>query len=602
MNRRSTAAILVLLLFAACGDGEPAASEGGGRPGGATGGSGGKIPVPEGTGFVDRAAYAGITAENHTGKAERKDFIVEAKGGGAIVIDYDGDGDVDLYIVDGNTYQVDGEGNVVDRSTHPDAMNRLYRNHGGWRFTDVTAEAGVGDRSFGFGGTVGDYDNDGDPDMFVCNWGTNILYRNNGDGTFTDVTAEAGVGGDDAYYSTCATFFDADGDGDLDLYVSNYNRIGDYIREQKGRGRTAHWRGIPVYAGPAGIAPAADLFYVNNGDGTFTDVSATALVDQEARFGFTSVVGDFDRDGDLDLYVANDTHRNFLWVNDGKGIFTDGADRAACAVNRQTIEQAGMGLDSADYDQDGWPDLFVTNFAFDQNTLYRNRTGRQGRLMFEDVTERVGLAQRDFLKVCWGTKFQDLNHDGYLDIFVAAGHVYEQVDLFQDAAGITYAQLPSLYYNLGPKGDYRFRDVTEEVGGPGLAIRKVGRAVCFADFDNDGDVDLYISGLNQRPLLLENRLPKAGKGNWIMLGLSGKADNRDAIGTRVTVVTPEFRQMQEMRVAASFIGTNDPRLHWGLGDAETLTIEVEWFGGGKQTFTEVPANRHYRLSEGGELR
>ncbi len=554
-------------------------------------------PGPEGRGFVDRTAHAGFTFENHTGKKTAKDFIVEAKGGGALVLDYDGDGDLDLYVIDGNTYRVDERGVVRSRTTTPGAHNRLLRNDGNWRFTDVTEAAGVGDRSYGFGGGVGDFDNDGRPDIFVCNWGRNVLYRNNGDGTFTDVTDRAGVGGRDSHYSTGATFFDADGDGDLDLYVANYNDMGAYIRRCRGKGRTARWRGIMVYAGPKGIPPQPDEFYRNNGDGTFTDETRTALVDQEPRYAFTAVPGDYDNDGDLDLYVSCDTLRNALWVNDGTGRFRDRGARSGADVDAQMCMQAGMGVDAADYNRDGWLDLFVTNFSHDKNTLYRNRTAQAGSLFFEDVSVAAGLGSLDFYKTCWGTKFEDFDHDGNLDIFVTAGHVYPEVDRFPERVGTTYRQLPSLWISEGPPA-WRFHRLEGKAAGPGLAVPKVGRGSCFADFDDDGDIDVFIVALNERPLLLENRLEK--RGHWFMLDLvGGEGEDRDAIGVRVTVTAGEIRQMRERKRSASFISANDPRLHWGLGPHDKVDrLEIRWRNGDTEVHEDLPADHLYRAVHG----
>ncbi len=589
MRRGPLAALALLALLAACGDApSPAPSPG---PVSRTG---------EPTGFVDRTEDAGLTFVNHTGKASRKDFIVEAKGGGSLVLDYDRDGDMDIYVIDGNTYEVDSEGNVVSRTTTPEARNRLLRNDGNWRFTDVTAAAGVGDPSYGFGGGVGDFDNDGWPDMYVCNWGPNVLYRNRGDGTFEDVTAKAGVAGADSYYSTCACFFDADRDGDLDLYVANYNDIGAYIRFCRGIGRNAIWREMPVYAGPLGIPGVPDLFFRNNGDGTFRDETATALRGQENYYSFTAVSGDFDDDGDLDLYVANDVCKNHLWVNDGTGRFDDRASAAGVATDSANTEQAGMGNETEDYDQDGWLDLWVTNFAYDKNTLYHNLTDTVGDLYFEDVTERTGISTEDFIKVCWGNRLADFNLDGYLDAFVVAGHVYEEIDKFQDRERTSYRQLPSLYYGEGPPG-FTFRHVTHEVGGEGLKIPKVGRGASFADFDNDGDIDVYIAALNDRPLLLENRLPR--EGNFLVLDLEGKTGDRDAIGARATVVVGDrIRQLMQKRLSGSFISVNDPRLFWGVGKADRVDrLTVRWLDGSTQEFRDVAANRFYRLVQGGEL-
>jgi len=590
----------VVLIAVGCGDGGQTSTptkDGGGKPVSIE-------PGPDDNGFFNRAPFAGMTFRNHTGKDLVKDYIVEAKGGGALVLDYDGDGDIDIYVVDGNQYKVGPKGDVVSRTDHPDAYNRMLRNDGGWNFTDVTKETGLGDRSYGFGGTVGDFDNDGDPDIYVCNWGPNKLYRNNGDGTFTDVTAEAKVAGGpkvNDYYSTGAAFFDADGDGDLDLYVANYNHMAEFIRETSGFGRQALWRGILVYMGPFGIRAAHDRFYRNNGNGTFTDETGTALIDQMARYAFTPVVSDFDRDGDLDIYVTNDVCSNTMWINDGKGVFTDRGLETSTAMNTVSSKQASMGNDSVDYDQDGWPDIYITNFSHDTNTLYRNITPetKLKQLMFEEMTEPSGLAAGDYIKVCWGAKFQDFDLDGYMDLFVAAGHVYPEINKFVKQVGTTYKQVPTLWRNGGPPR-WKFTDVSER-GGSGFRLPRCGRAACFADFDNDGDMDVYIAGLNDTPLLLENRLPRSG--NFLMVSLAGKSRDRDAIGVRVTVEAGggKITQMQEMRLTASFIGTNDPRLHWGVGKNEKVDrLSIEWLGGEKQVFENLEANHLYHVEEGGE--
>ncbi len=549
-------------------------------------------------GFVDRAREAGLTFENHTGVFAEKPFLILSKGGGCLCLDYDGDGDLDLYFVDGNSFLYDPARRTLTRRANPRAGNRLLRNDGGWRFTDVTAAAGVGDTSFGIGGAVGDYDNDGDPDLYVCNWGRNVLYRNNGDGTFTDVTDRAGVGGDERLASTCAALFDADGDGDLDLYVSNYGDVEELLVATGGKPLGVTIDGIFRYSGPGCYTPQADLFFENRGDGTFRDVSAAALRDQVPSYGFQPVPFDADNDGDLDLYVANDSKANFLWINDGSGRFVNRALAAGTAVSDSGDPQAGMGVDAADYDQDGRLDLVVTNFAEDRNTLYRNRS-TPGCLFFEDVSAVSGVGRGCWDKVSWGVGFVDFDLDGRLDLFVSNGHVYPTPRQGVYFMGGTYRQTPLLFLGRGPPS-WRFENVTAGAG-PGLHRPVLGRGCLFGDFDNDGDADVFITCLNERPLLLENRLPRRGHG--LTLSLAGVKSNRDAVGARVTVEAGggRIRQMRELHLAGSFAASRDPRMIFGLGAARKADrVTVRWPSGTEQVFRDVPGDAAFRLVEGRE--
>ncbi len=552
-------------------------------------------PAVTATGFVDRAKDAGFIQPNHTGVFDSKPYLVSTKGGGCLSLDFDGDGDVDIYLVDGNDYELDSEGRVLTRQKNPDARNRLMRNDGNWKFTDVTEGSGLGDRNFGIGGAVGDYDNDGDPDIFVANWGKNTLYRNNGDGTFTDVTEVAGVAGLENEATPCATFFDADNDGDIDLYAANYGDHEEFMLRTGGKpaGKMVH--GMFWVMGPGCYVAQKDRFYRNNGDGTFTDETETALKDQVPSYSFQPILLDVDNDGDQDIFTAVDSMPNHLWINDGRGNFTDQAEEAGCAVNEVICSSAGMGVDAADYDQDGWTDIVLTNFATDVNYLYRN-LGAQGVLLFEHDAVRTGFGVGSWEKVSWGVGFRDFNQDGYLDVFVANGHVYPTTAPDVKTRGGYYEQTPLFYFGEGPP-HWGFRESSEK-GGPGLKIRRLGRGAIFDDFDNDGDQDVFISCLNSVPLLLENRLP--GMGNWLKVGLQGTKSNRDALGARVLVEAGagRIRQMREMRLSSSFASSHSTLLHWGLGDARKVDrLTVTWPGGKQQVFTDLPVNRTLHLVE-----
>ena len=570
---------LLLLLAPSCGD----------DPGD---GSGATPPTPE-TVFVDRADDTGVDFVNHTGVPGEKKWLFESKGGGILVLDYDGDGRVDLYAVDGNSIELDESGRLVSRTANPAAGNRLYRNLGDWKFRDVTEEAGVGDASFGVSGTVGDYDNDGDPDIYVCNWGANRLYRNEGDGTFTDVTARAGVAGGDELFSTCAAFFDADRDGDLDLYVTNYGDASRLIAETKGEPPGDTRNGMWLYAGPGCYAPQPDLYFENLGDGTFRDATAEAFPDMPAYWGFQPIPLDADNDGDPDLYVANDSMPNFLWINDGTGRFEDRAWSTGVAMSAEAYPQAGMGVDAGDYDQDGWTDLVVTNFSADQTTLYRN-AGAGERLFFEDLSDTIGLTRATMNFVSWGVAFRDFDHDGFLDLFIVNGGVYPTDAPETRLMDARYEEAPCLLLGSGPPG-WTFSDVSA-VAGPALTKRGLGRGAAFADLDGDGDEDLAVACLNQPLRLIENRF--ATKGHWLRLRLTGTKSNRDAIGARVTV-TAGREQMREHRLASSFGATQGPSMHFGLGGAGRVDrLEVLWPSGERQLFTGLEADRSYTIREG----
>jgi hypothetical protein len=518
--------------------------------------------MPQRVRFVDVTAKAGIDFVHQSGASPDK-YMVETFGSGVAWIDYDNDGFPDLYFVNGA----------------PGSSNALYHNNHDGTFTDVTQRAGVADNgggktAFKTGVAVGDFDNDGYLDLFVTGFGHNVLYRNNGDGTFTDVTAKAGVAGG-GEWSTSAGFFDFDHDGHLDLFVVNYldYRLEDnlYCGLKKDGYRT--------YCHPTQFDGTADRLYHNNGDGTFTDVSRKAGIANPAGKGLGVTFCDFDRDGNTDIYVANDTVRNFLYRNNGDGTFTDVAYGAGVGFDPNGKPRAGMGTDCGDVDGNGYPDLFVTNFSEELDALFLNRGGG----IFEEVSEKTGLGS-SYLPLGFGTKLFDVDNDGDLDIYVTNGHVIDNIKLYQP--NLAYAQKDLLYENVGGG---RFRDVTAQ-SGPALQVERVGRGLAVADFDNDGNLDVVITSVGQRPALLKNT--GVGAGNWIMIRAKGRKSNSYGLGATVTIETSEGRQVREINNAASYLSSNDIRLHVGLGAAKIIQrLEIRWPSGTRQVLTNVAVNQ-----------
>jgi len=512
--------------------------------------------------FVEVTAKSGITFVHKSGASPDK-FMVETFGSGLAWIDYDNDGFPDLYFVNGAS----------------GAPNALYHNNQDGTFTDVTARAGiaadgVAAKAYKTGVAVGDYDNDGYLDLYVTAFGPNILFHNNGDGTFTDLTAKAGVAGGPNEWSTSTGFFDYDRDGRLDLYVVNYL---DYrLDENPYCGLKKE--GYRMYCHPTQFDGMADRLFHNNGDGTFTDVSKRAGIANPAGKGLGVTFCDYDRDGDPDAYIANDTVRNFLYRNNGDGTFTDVAYAAGVGFDSNGKPQAGMGTDCADIDGNGYPDIFVTNFSEELNALYQNR----GDGTFDDVSATVGMGAA-FLPLGFGTKMYDFDNDGDLDIHITNGHVIDNVKLYQ--SNLTYAQKDLLFENIGGK----FKDVAAR-GGPALQAERIGRGLAVADFDNDGNLDVAISGLGQRAVLLRNQ--GARPGNWIIIRAKGKKSNSFGLGATVKIQTSEGAQVREINNVASYLSSNDIRLHAGLGAARIIQqIEILWPSGTKQVLKDVAVNQ-----------
>nr|WP_263351699.1 CRTAC1 family protein [Acidicapsa acidisoli] len=534
--------------------------------------------------FQDVTRAAGLDKWKHVMGTPQKKFILETDGSGVGLIDYDNDGWLDIYLVNGSTYKaLDGK--------EPAPHAALFHNNHDGTFTDVTAKAGVANDRWGFGVAIADFDNDGWPDIFVANFGRNRLYRNNHDGTFTDVAEKAGV--TLGNWSDGATWGDYDGDGRLDLFVSGYLHYDVNNQPTAGDGTVARafcqLRGAPVMCGPRGLKGEPDHLFHNNGDGTFTDTSVKAGVsDPDAYYGFTSTFVDVNNDGRVDLLVANDSSPNYLYVNKGDGTFEDQSYVSGFALNKDGREIASMGLAVGDYRNNGLLDLLVTDFSDDYKVLYRN----DGELNFSDVSDQVGIAQMPVPFLGWGVGLVDYDNDGWKDIFMVNGHVYPEVD--QHDWGTTYAQRPLLFHSLkGEKFEY-----IPPVKGTGLAVVTPGRGAAFGDLFNDGKIDVVISPIDGPPVLLRNVNPDHH--HWVELKLvGGPKSPRDAVGATVYLTANGMRQREDVLSGGSFISSNDQRAHFGLGDAtDAGTAEIHWPSGFKETIQLPASDRIYTLTEG----
>jgi enediyne biosynthesis protein E4 len=530
--------------------------------------------------YVDVATKAGLTARTVVGGHESKDFLVSTTGGGIALFDYDNDGWLDIFVV--NSWGI----NSFSKGEEP--TNHLYKNNGDGTFTDVTAKANLVRSGWGQGVCVGDYNNDGFLDLFVTYYGKNVLYRNNGEGTFTDVTRESGLLQAEDRWNSGGAFLDYDRDGHLDLFVSNYvgydSGLALYDSDPSLVGVQS-----PVLHGPAGLQGSKNILYHNNGDGTFTDVSKVAgITKTDPTYGFTPCIADYDNDGWPDIYVANDSTPSLLFKNNHEGTFTEVGLLAGVAVDENGGTQGGMGVDAGDYDGDGFLDIIKTNFSDQTTSLYHNR----GNGFFTDRTFQAGLSGQTS-SVKWGTAFADFDNDGQPDVFIVTGTIYPPGLSGRRPRPKENEGKKILYRNLG---NGRFEDISERSGG-GLLASRCGRGAAFGDIFNSGQIDVVINNLNDVPSLLRNQSPSTN--SWIVVRLVGTRTNRAAIGSRVIIESDGRRQMQEVRSGGSFCSQNDLRLHFGLGRAREATrIMVKWLSGGQEVLEHVAANRLLVIQEG----
>ena len=527
--------------------------------------------------FVDVAQSAGLTKVMPYGDGSTATYLTEIMGGGCAFIDYDNDGWMDVFILGGRRLN----------SIPPGSSNRLYRNNRDGTFTDVTAPAGLIDAEWAVGVCVGDYNNDGFEDLFLTCFGQNHLYRNNGNGTFTDVTRQAGLSSKTTRFGSGCTFIDYNRDGWLDLFVSNYADVDLATMPKPSLDRpNCNFEGVPVNCGPSGLPFPTHLLYRNNGDGTFTDVSKESGIGAlHGSYGLTAAAFDADDDGWPDIFVACDTTPSLLLINNHDGTFREEALIRGVALDGDGKEMAGMGIGIGDYDCDGRLDIVRTHYMNQPTGLYRN----QGKGNFEDVTAGAGLIhERRF--VSWGVGLLDLDNDGNPDIFLVTGQVYPELETVNPKYPRKGPRI--LFRNLG---NGTFVQIPEETQ-PALDARHVSRGCAFGDFDNDGDLDILIMNQNEPPSLLRNDAPP--NNNWIKVRLYGTKSNRSALGSRVTVRCGGKIHVQETMSQSSYVSANDPRLHFGLGSATSVDIEVRWPLGSVEVHTNLPANRLITLHEG----
>ena len=531
--------------------------------------------LPFNASFTDVARQAGLTEPTIYGKTGASDYIIEVVGCGVAFFDFDNDGWLDILILSGTR---------LDEVPHG-ATNRLYKSNRDGTFTDVTRKAGLERTGWAGSVTIADYDNDGFEDIFITYWGQSVLYHNNGDGTFTDVTARAGLIQPGKPWSSGATWIDYNRDGFVDLFVATYLDFDPARIPRPGANPFCRYMDTPVNCGPRGLKTAHHKLYRNNGDGTFTDVSVPSGVAAiGGRYAMTAVAADFDDDGWPDLYVACDSTPSLMLMNQHDGTFREEALERAVALSQDGQEQAGMGVALGDTNLTGRHDIFVTHFMLDTPALYTN----QGKGWFEESSLREGLGVETRF-IGWGTVMADFDNDGWPDIFMATGSIYPELERrFRE---YPYRTPRVIYRNLH---NGKFEELIEEAG-PGIAAPHSSRGCAAGDFDNDGDLDLLIMNVNEPPSLLRNDIKTAG--NWLKVQLVGTKSNRSAIGTRVTAEYGPHRQLQEVLAQSSFYSVNDRRLHFGLGVYRIAHLTVRWTNGGVEEFRDIPSNQLVVLKE-----
>ena len=537
------------------------------------------MPLPEGAdppsvNYRDVARAAGLAHPSAARLPGEMTYLTETTGTGVGLIDFDRDGLLDIFLIGSGISADDTEGEP----------HRMYRNLGGLRFRDVGEELGLAPTGWGQGVCAGDFDDDGFVDLFVTHWGPDVLLRNQGGKAFQDEPLQRGVAGSAQRWSTGCSFLDFDRDGDLDLFVAHYVDFDPDITPHPGDAPQCAWKGAPIPCGPRGLAPESMSLFANDGEGQFSDVSGAAGITTDKRYhGLGVIAADLDGDGWTDIFVACDSTANLLFKNLGDGRFEEVGLLSAAAYNEDGNEQAGMGVAAADYDGDGWLDLFQTNFADDTNTLYRNR----GRGMFRDRTVSAGMASATRY-VGWGAVFLDFDHDGWPDIFAVNGHVAPSVD----SAGIgeSFAQPRMLFWN---RGDGIFHPLSASAGA-GVTARHPSRGAAAGDLDNDGDLEIVVVNIGEPPSLLQNQVER--NGNWLAVRALSRSGS-DAIGAKVSVILPNRTLTGEIRSGDSYLSQSDFRLHFGLGDVPSVGVDVEWLGGHVTARQEVVANQVVTLRE-----
>ena len=541
--------------------------------------SGSGLDGPYGVQFRDVAESAGLTHTVFYGGVEQVKYIVEANGCGVAFYDYDNDGWLDVLVLNGSR--------LGGFPAGQEPSNRLYRNNRDGTFTDVTREAGLLRSGWANSVCIGDFDNDGNDDLFITYWGQNVLYRNNGDGTFTDVTEDAGLGGFPDRWNAGATFIDYDRDGHLDLFVANYVEADLERLPLPGQGNNCEWKGVPVFCGPRGMRGTKNHLYRNNGNGTFTEVSEEAGIHTpHGYYGMTSVVTDVDDDGWQDIYVACDSTPSILYRNNRDGTFTDIAVESGVAYSEDGREQAGMGLATGDYNGDGRLDIVKTLFADEMPALYRNN----GNGIFSDMSIAAGLHEVT-QHIQWGTGLVDFDNDGWPDLFYAVGNLFPRVEKFNSR--YPYRGPRFLFRNMR---DGTFANITADCG-PGLNVPHSSRGCAFGDFDNDGDMDILVMNMNEPPSLIRADVSTGHR--WLKVKLVGTMSNRTAIGARVDVRHGKRSQSQEVQSQSSYYSVNDFRLHFGLGtDSKADEVSIRWPSGERESLKDLPGNRLVVVEEG----